>query len=286
MQTEVLQINGHRIGYAQFGSGDGYPLFYFHGFPGCHVEGYLLGFPEVAVKYGLRILCIDRPGMGLSPFEPGRSMIDWPATVAAVADRLGIPKFSVIGLSGGGPYVLATAFGIPHRLQSAVIVAGMVPMGYPGTRNDLAMTLPRSTPVVRKMLAHLFRFGVRNAPIWFVRWAVNVLPPADRQLFSDPKPLNQLLALYRSALQQGTAGHIHESEIYRNFWGFRPQDVQFPVSLWHGTEDRNVKLASARELARQLPRCTRHFIRGQGHFSLFRNYKDEILKGIRLPNAS
>jgi pimeloyl-ACP methyl ester carboxylesterase len=54
---------------------------------------------------GVRHIQLDRPGFGLSDFQPGRTVLDWPDDVAHVADLLGIERFAVIGVSGRGPYM-------------------------------------------------------------------------------------------------------------------------------------------------------------------------------------
>jgi len=47
--------------------------------------------------------------------QPGRSILDFPADVAALADHLGCPRFAVLGYSGGGPYALAAGYAMPDR---------------------------------------------------------------------------------------------------------------------------------------------------------------------------
>ena len=58
-----------------------------------------------ALARGIRIIAPDRPGLGLSTRLPGRQIADWPNDVRELADALGIARFAVIGISGGGPYV-------------------------------------------------------------------------------------------------------------------------------------------------------------------------------------
>lgn len=272
-----INLHGIRLAYTVHGLAGDRVIFYFHGFPGCHVEGEWLDFQRIALQLNCRIICIDRPGMGNSEFVPGRKMADWPATVSALADHLGVEMFSVMGLSGGGPYVLATAWGIPERLQAAVVVSGMVPFHFPESKHDIAVTLPAKSPSIRKILARAFRTGVNLAPVWLAEKVVKILPQADQKLFSDRENLRHLLNTYRTALKQGTIGYLHEAEIYRRFWGFNPADITFPVIWWHGTADKNVTIGSARRLADELPVCSPHFIEGEGHFSLIASSVEAII---------
>jgi hypothetical protein len=79
---------GRRLGYAEWGDPRGGPLLFFHGWPGSRIEA-RLGDKAASVS-GVRLIAIDRPGMGLSDFQPGRTLLDWPADVVQVAaDRAG-----------------------------------------------------------------------------------------------------------------------------------------------------------------------------------------------------
>ncbi|MGI4944133.1 MAG: alpha/beta fold hydrolase, partial [Janthinobacterium lividum] len=97
------------ISVEEYGDPAGPPVLYFHGWPASRLEAGLI--PDLSV----RLLALDRPGYGRSTPQPGRTLLDWPADVAAVADRLGLAKFHVVGLSGGGPYAAACALALPDR---------------------------------------------------------------------------------------------------------------------------------------------------------------------------
>src|SRR3990167_2420836 len=50
-----------------------------------------------------------------------------PDDVEMFADCLGINKFSIVGHSGGAPFVAACAYKIPYRLYGTAIVSGPAP---------------------------------------------------------------------------------------------------------------------------------------------------------------
>jgi len=70
------------------------------------------------------VIAPDRPGYGLSDFQPERAITDWPADVAETADLLRIGRFSVAGASGGGPYALGCAWRLPGRVTRAAVISG------------------------------------------------------------------------------------------------------------------------------------------------------------------
>jgi pimeloyl-ACP methyl ester carboxylesterase len=102
-------------------------IFYFHGFPASRLEG--ASWSATARSLSARLIATDRPGCGLSTFQPNRRILDWPSDVLELADNLRIPQFHVLGASGGCPYVLACARAIPRsRLLGAAVVSGIYPL--------------------------------------------------------------------------------------------------------------------------------------------------------------
>jgi pimeloyl-ACP methyl ester carboxylesterase len=78
---ETIQLrDGRRLGYAELGDPGGHPLLYLHGFLGSRVEGRV--GDEAAKATGVRVIGLDRPGMGLSDFQPARSFLNWPEDVS------------------------------------------------------------------------------------------------------------------------------------------------------------------------------------------------------------
>jgi pimeloyl-ACP methyl ester carboxylesterase len=83
---------------------------------------------DFAIRRNIRVISIDRPGMGLSTYVPDRKILDWPTDVVRLADHLGVgKKFTVLGSSGGGSYALACAYAIPERMQGVGVMAGLGP---------------------------------------------------------------------------------------------------------------------------------------------------------------
>ena len=131
------------------------PLLYFHGWPGSRVEGRL--GDEAAKARGVRLIAIDRPGIGLSDIQPGRTLVDWPDDVAEVAAALGLDRFAVLGISGGGPYAAACAWKLSDQFTAAGIVSSLAPLDVPGAigemgrQNRLAFELVGHLVVLRRI---------------------------------------------------------------------------------------------------------------------------------------
>ncbi len=166
----ITLSDGRMLSYDEYGPADGAPLFYFHGTPSSRLEWRLFGGEPLATRLRLRVIAMDRPGMGLSTFQRGRRPSDWPADVAALADALGIERFAVLGFSGGGPYAAACAVALPTRLTSVAIVSGAAPFLAPGCAEGVNPTsrqffdLCRTKPLRGRLLLRMMGLMARYAP--------------------------------------------------------------------------------------------------------------------------
>src|SRR5689334_16377134 len=124
--------NGHRLGYAEYGDPTGTPVFAFHGTPASR-----LGFDwadGAAKRAAVRLIAVDRPGIGISSAQKRWTLLSHAADTELLADALNISRFGVLGWSGGGPYVLASARRSAARLLGAVSSSGCGPLdGSAGT---------------------------------------------------------------------------------------------------------------------------------------------------------
>src|SRR4051794_21728963 len=102
----VTLADGRRLGYASYGDQDGDTVFWFHGTPGARRQ-ISPDVNDIADRRGVRVIILERPGVGESTPHLYDRVIDWAGDVEEVADHFGADRFALAGLSGGGPYVLA-----------------------------------------------------------------------------------------------------------------------------------------------------------------------------------
>ncbi|HEX3723151.1 MAG TPA: alpha/beta hydrolase, partial [Nitrolancea sp.] len=159
-EDRTFRLNdGRLLGYREFGNPEGHPVFLFHGIPGSRRGAEIV--TEQAAQRGLRIIGVDRPGIGLSTFQPDRTFLDWPPDVLSLANSLGFEQFAVVGNSGGAAYVAACAARFPERLSFSGIISGMGPLDIPDGINRLSLS--RSDRMLARLAQRSPRLACRIA---------------------------------------------------------------------------------------------------------------------------
>ena len=270
----ILKLeNGAHIAYDEYGDPNGTPVIFSHGWPSSRSMARLTD--AAARDLHVRIISPDRPGIHGSAFREGRTLLDWPAVVRRLADELALDRFRLLGISGGAPYVLVTAWEMPERVESVAIVSGAPPIAELADRSGLwrlhrwMLALHGRQP---ELLRRLFwvarpfatvRMSVRAQP--FLRL---VLQRMDAEALRDADAFEACFESSRQAWRASVEGVIADAEIYAKPWGFPIEEVRVPVAVWHGTRDRTFSYKLAENVAARLPNAELHIIDGAGHYSL------------------
>jgi pimeloyl-ACP methyl ester carboxylesterase len=187
-------------------------------------------------------------------------------------DTLGIDTLRLIGLSGGGPYVLAAGVAMPDRVHGVGILGGVAPTtgddAVDGGLIQLAVRLAPLLSVARVPLGVALTGAIRlirpvAGPVLDLYAAVQ--PPGDRNLLSRP----EFKAMFLDDLLNGsrfqTSAPLTDLVLFTRDWGFAAADVTVPVRWWHGDDDHIVPLAHGQHLVERLPDATLKVIAGESH---------------------
>jgi len=278
----VLQLReGRVLGYAEYGDPAGKPIFFFHGLPGSRRQRH----PDdsIATELGARLITVDRPGYGLSDFQYGRKLLDWPRDVAQLADALKIDRFAVVGVSGGGPYVLASAYKLPERITSATVISGMGPVNDPEATKGMLASMRLGLGIAPRVPWGFVRFAldpvakiVSRNPAGVKKLVPASAPEADKKAFARPEIQEVDRQDLTEAYRNGAQAAFWEVVTLATPWGFHLEDIHKKIYLWHGEADTTVHPNMGRFVARTLPNCEPVFYPGEGH-TLMYNYCREIL---------
>ncbi len=281
----IRLCDGRRLQMLEVGKSDGPPIFHCHGNGSSRLE--VLTVQSVAERLGVRLMSLDRPGIGRSDPKPGYRLLDWPDDVVEAADQLGIERFAIEGLSGGAPFALACAYKIPHRLTACGLVS---PATGPFLRQAGSFALRSEV----WMLVHLpwlvqalFRLSMRfsgsdeaSLEQKLVRAGAR-LGAADQQLLASPELRKAFAQATAECFRQAADAGTKDGLVYSRPWGFQVEAIAFEqLFLWQGEQDRVMRTAAARLLAQTLPHCTATFYPGAGHLSTFVNHAQDIWKAL------
>ncbi len=272
-RESVLELTGgHTLGWREYGEPDGEPVIFFHGWPASSPQGIFLH--PIGRQRGLRILSVDRPGIGRSSRISHRNFLHVPPLVDELADSLGLGKCRVIGVSGGGPYALACAWAIPHRVRTAVVCCGAPPLDSVEARGRLHATyrallaIQERWPVVLRALLAAAITVARVRPPWPVmKLASLALGPRDRAVIGDRARFEEFYPSFQHAMRSGTRAVHEDGACYSRYWPFDPAEIGVPVRIWHGSQDINFHWQLAENLAARIPGAA-FFKREEGHYSL------------------
>ncbi len=270
---------GQRVAYEEYGDPAGAPVFFCHGWPASRLQGAGCGYE--ARDLGLRIISPDRPGIGRSSFQACRRLLDWPPLLAEMADRLGIERFRMLAVSGGGPYAFAAAWALPERVAAIAVASGAPPLS---SETDLASLLRvhRRQPEVLRFLFRCARpFAAVRPPRWMEPLILRLVPCADADALRGADVFRGSYECFRESWRGPAAGVATDAEIYAHPWGFPLEEVRAPVRLWHGKSDRSFDWKLAAAMAARLPDCTARFLEGEGHYSLPIRRYGEILQDLK-----
>lgn len=271
--------DGRSLGYAEYGVSAGKPVLLFHGFPGSRLDWTYFDDNAAAEELNARIIAVERPGMGLSDFKRGRTIFDWPDDVVELADTLGLDRFAVLGVSGGGPYASVCVYKIPDRLTRTVIISGMGPSEAPGSKEGTAWTFPGKPSLMRKLILRMTLMGLQKSPERIESQMIEGLKGADKALFLEkPELAKKITDSWKEAFREGISGVNHEATLYTKPWRFQLQDITTEVHLWHGGQDDNVPISVGHFVAEAIPNCKATFIESEGHFSLAYKYLRDYLR--------
>lgn len=277
--------DGRTLACLELGDRTGPPVLYFHGYPGSRFEARVAA--AAAARLGVRLLAVDRPGFGQSTFQPGRRIGGWPADVAALADQLALPRFSIVGVSGGGPYALACAAALPERLDGVALVCPLGPLdvadGKAGmlAQDRVMLALASHAAPLARGVVHLLAQWMRGNADRYLKFMVTGMVSPDRDLFADPGYRAIMLESTAEALRQGGRGAAWELTLIARPWDFRLADVRMPVSLWQGLVDQILPAHMARRLAGALPACNARYFPDEGHLSLVVRHIGDVLAELR-----
>ncbi|MBS4192141.1 alpha/beta hydrolase [Bacillus sp. FJAT-49705] len=274
MEEKIFHLkDGRKLGFIEYGKNDGIPVMIFHGTPGSKI--WFRKDDEIAKELGLRLISTDRPGFGTSDPNKNRTLLDWPNDVKELANGLGIERFSVLGVSGGGAYAAACAYQIPERIDHVSMISSVAPFknGKPPKsmikENRIAFSLGKYAPWLVKLSYQSQKKMIEQKPERFIeamKKGNKHLNEWDRKYIQTDDQIKDMMAHLLGAFRIRVDGIVEEIKLITKPWGFEFEKIQMPVHIWHGKEDGMAPFEEIEKVSKEIPISITHFVSKAGHF--------------------
>jgi len=267
-EVHSLSQNGRVSHYIDEGSKEGRAVVFIGG-QGTSLEAFqLTEFARtMREELGLRVISVERNGFGESEFDPDLGYADFVKEVLAVLAHLGIDRFVVVAISGGGAYAAHLAATAPNRVISLHAAAAT-------SRTLPTRTKPDCSRSVAEWKQHLAAttqnpkswWGVAEPPVQFIPgWQTRSHADATRSFYvggqlGDPAALAHEYSLFCSERAVADASLITA-----------------PAYLYYGDADTKVTVKEMEQWQAALPNVAKATVYpGEGHRVQYRHW-DQIL---------
>jgi len=287
MDLSINLPDGRPLSVWTGGDPDGVPVIYLHGTPSSRLQA--VSGHDAAVRQGVRLIAANRPGYGAAPDVP-TSLASVAEDTLALADALGLNRFAVIGVSGGGPYALACGAFAPERVAAVGVAVGIGPwrlIDPPGTNpqdraaleladaGDVAAALAAFRTSAAEGFASMLKLDDDAMMDEFIR----PVPEKERALFTPPQR-----AVWAADLREALIsydGYARDNLAWGGDWGLDLSAVSSPTWLWYGDEDRLVSPDHGRWLHERIALSTLVIRPGAGHGGVIYPFWDDMLTTLR-----
>jgi pimeloyl-ACP methyl ester carboxylesterase len=271
VERSLTRPDGRKVAWTEWGDPTGRVVLRIPGTPGSRYSGRADVSPWV--DRGLRMVVTERPGFGASTPLPGRGYHEHADDLVAILDALDVDSVPVAGGSGAAPHILALAANHPTRVAAATIVVGTAPT----TDDEIDEMIEMNARAARfrregrfdelRELLEANRVAILADPLAGIRAVMSNAPPEDQAIMGDPAWQATFERAAREALEQGVDGWYDESLAKGSYDDIALDNITCSITWWHGEQDRNCPISSARRLLERLPTAKLNVWSDGGHLT-------------------
>lgn len=206
---------------------------------------------------------------------------------AALAAHLGLDEYAVFGISGGGPFAVATAVADAGAVRALGVVGGVGPWRL--------LDDPSADLEDREILALLDAGDVAGA--WAGFRLLSEHEYGGLRSLGDAERVDAILAgsqgllihdddyraIWADAMRVvlgGLDGYVFDNLAWGGIWDLDPRDVVAPSLLWYGELDTGQPPAVGQWYADRIAGSHLTVIPGEGHLDVCDTHWPEVLAGL------
>ncbi|MFI9406168.1 alpha/beta fold hydrolase [Nocardia sp. NPDC052316] len=251
--------DGRALGWSEWGPADGVPVLLC---PGAATSRWLGFGTDLLAPLGVRLISVDRPGLGVSTSAPGRTLLDFAEDMRAFTTARQLGRPAVVGNSQGAPFALACAQAGVATVSAVVsgaddIAAPEFATALPETLRDLVDKAARDADEAERFFAEF-----TAAAMWDM--VIETSAPSDVAVYRQPR----FAAAYRRALAEafapGAGGYARDTVLAMRRWPLRLDRITVPVDIWYGALDTGHSPDHGALLTTRIPGARRHLVPDAG----------------------
>ncbi|MEV4393874.1 alpha/beta hydrolase [Nonomuraea sp. NPDC049607] len=273
---------GRLLGWAEWGPADGTPVLLS---PGAATSRRLGMGAAAPGDLGVRLISLDRPGLGASTPAPGRTFADFAADVEVFAGRLGLGRPAMVGNSQGAPFALACA--AADVVGALALVSAADEVADPRFADALPDELRRLTELSTHdpQAAEQVFAGFTPQAMWDL--VMGGSPACDLAVYQGPEFADGYREALGEAFAQGPAGYARDTVLAMGRWGIDLSSITVPVDVWYGEHDATHSPDQGEGLTARIRGAVRHVVPGVGGALLW-THPHRILRALleRLPASA
>ena len=266
--------DGRAVGFAEWGDANARAVVMFHGGPGSRLLG--LGCEEAADRLGLRLVCLERPGFGLSDFAPDRTLIGWADDVDDATRELEMERGAVLGVSAGSPYALACGALLPSRIERVGVIAGLAPPQF-SVDDPFVALLAQGRAGAEAAAREHFETMAADVDASVAAMADRAGP--DQSVYSRPDVQERFRRTRREAFRSGVDGAVLDLMLVYQPWGFELRDIAVATQWWHGSLDPTAPLSTVQKATAGMRDLQLIVVENEGHAISF-THGEAILRAL------
>ena len=281
MSNALKLSDGRAIEYIDNGVSSKSALILHHGTPtSMTVWGTWLA---AAAEKGIRAIACTRPGYAGSDRKVGHRIIDANDDLEEILNQLDIENFVSIGWSGGGPYALAS--GLLKKCTGVQLIASVSPYDaddfdwFQDQTPEMVEEAKVSAKSLEDSIAFKEGYYTELRDMTTEEFLVEYEKRSSFKVFENAYQefSKDLSFSMRDALRDGAIGYAEDEYAFLSNWGFETKEIQVPVGIWQGLDDKSVSPHMARWLNANTMKPTLKLLEGQHHGSIMVETREEIL---------
>jgi pimeloyl-ACP methyl ester carboxylesterase len=146
------------------------------------------------------------------------------------------------------------------------------------TINRLAWFFAKRIPIIHLGWLKLMQQSLKGNPEKLLPKFEKQFPLADYLVLKQPDRIKPFCETTIEAMRSGVKGAAYDVQLYAREWDFSLDEIQIPLTIFHGERDKNVPIAPIKRVVASLPTAKLRTYPEEGHLSLMLNQFEMIAK--------